>query len=152
MQIWVDADACPGAVKQILFRAADRLNVRVTLVANKLLSTPRSPNIRAIQVARGFDVADRRIAESMQPGDLVVTADRLPRDRPSSATQVRQQILLQKVLYWNPRLDITSAVVERLNKRYQDRPQRQTPRGARATPPVAGDGSGRAPSDHAPSP
>ena len=75
MQIWVDADACPGAVKQILFRAADRLSVRVTLVANKLLSTPRSPNIRAIQVGRGFDVADRHIAESMQPGDLVVTAD-----------------------------------------------------------------------------
>ena len=75
MQIWVDADACPGAVKQILFRAADRLSVRVTLVANKLLSTPRSPNIRAIQVGRGFDVADRHIAESMHPGDLVVTAD-----------------------------------------------------------------------------
>jgi uncharacterized protein YaiI (UPF0178 family) len=75
MQIWVDADACPGVVKQILYRAAERAQVRLTLVANRHLSLPRSPYIRAIQVARGFDVADRRIAESMQPGDLIVTAD-----------------------------------------------------------------------------
>jgi uncharacterized protein len=75
MQIWVDADACPQAIKEILFRAADRAQVLTTLVANKLLRTPSSPFIRAIRVAQGFDVADHRIVREMQPGDLVVTAD-----------------------------------------------------------------------------
>jgi uncharacterized protein len=75
MQIWVDADACPQAIKEILFRAADRTQVLTTLVANTLLRTPPSPFIRAIQVAHGFDVADHRIVREMQPGDLVVTAD-----------------------------------------------------------------------------
>jgi uncharacterized protein len=75
MQIWVDADACPQAIKEILFRAADRAQVLTTLVANTPLRTPSSPFIRAIQVAHGFDVADHRIVREMQPGDLVVTAD-----------------------------------------------------------------------------
>lgn len=75
MQIWVDADACPLAIKEILYRAADRARVRLTLVANKLLRTPASPFIRAIQVPRGFDVADNEIARQVQPGDLVITAD-----------------------------------------------------------------------------
>jgi hypothetical protein len=75
MQIWVDADACPQAIKEILFRAADRAQVPTTLVANKLLRTPPSPFIRSIQVPAGFDVADHRIVREMQPGDLVVTAD-----------------------------------------------------------------------------
>jgi uncharacterized protein len=75
MQIWVDADACPQAIKDILFRAAERAQIMTTLVANTLLRTPPSPFIRAIRVARGFDVADHRIAQEMQPGDLVVTAD-----------------------------------------------------------------------------
>lgn len=75
MNIWVDADACPGAVKEILFRAADRRQIMVTLVANRMLRTPRSPWIRAVQVPQGFDVADNRIAELAQPGDLVITAD-----------------------------------------------------------------------------
>ena len=75
MQIWVDADACPGAVKEILFRAAERLQISLTLVANRMLKTPRSPWIKAIQVPQGFDVADKRIAELAQPGDLVITAD-----------------------------------------------------------------------------
>lgn len=75
MQIWVDADACPQAIKEILFRAAERAQVLTTLVANKLLRTPPSPFVRAIQVAQGFDVADHRIVREMQPGDLVVTAD-----------------------------------------------------------------------------
>jgi uncharacterized protein YaiI (UPF0178 family) len=75
MQIWVDADACPQAIKETLFRAADRAQVLTTLVANKLLRTPSSPFIRAIRVAQGFDVADHRIVREMQPGDLVVTAD-----------------------------------------------------------------------------
>lgn len=75
MQIWVDADACPVAVKEILFRAADRRSIMVTLVANRMLKTPPSPWIKAIQVPQGFDVADNRIAELAQPGDLVITAD-----------------------------------------------------------------------------
>jgi uncharacterized protein len=75
MQIWVDADACPGVIKDILFRAAERAQVEVTLVANKLLHTPPSPWIRAVQVGRGFDVADRHIIDAVGPGDLVVTAD-----------------------------------------------------------------------------
>ncbi|TCJ14982.1 YaiI/YqxD family protein [Parasulfuritortus cantonensis] len=75
MNIWVDADACPAVIKDILYRAANRLQVPLTLVANKLLRVPPSPWIRALQVAHGFDVADRRIAEATQPGDLVITAD-----------------------------------------------------------------------------
>ncbi len=75
MQIWVDADACPLVIKEILFRAAERAQITLTLVANKLLRTPPSPWIKAIQVEAGFDVADRKIAELVQGGDLVITAD-----------------------------------------------------------------------------
>jgi uncharacterized protein YaiI (UPF0178 family) len=73
--IWVDADACPGVIKDILFRAADRHRIVTTLVANTLLRTPPSEFVRAMQVPRGFDVADGRIVEQVQPGDLVITAD-----------------------------------------------------------------------------
>jgi uncharacterized protein YaiI (UPF0178 family) len=75
MNIWVDADACPGVIKEILFRAAERTQISTTLVANQLLRVPPSPYIRALQVPAGFDVADNRIAQEVQPGDLVVTAD-----------------------------------------------------------------------------
>ncbi len=75
MQIWVDADACPSVIKDVLFRVADRLEVQVTLVANKLLRTPPSRFIRAIQVPAGFDVADNEIVRLVQEGDLVITAD-----------------------------------------------------------------------------
>jgi uncharacterized protein len=75
MQIWVDADACPKVIKDILFRAAERLQVQLTLVANKLLYCPPSRYIRALQVPAGFDVADNKIAELVEPGDLVITAD-----------------------------------------------------------------------------
>jgi uncharacterized protein YaiI (UPF0178 family) len=75
MQIWVDADACPKPIKDILFRVAERLQIPVTLVANKLLRVPPSRHIRSIQVAAGFDVADREIVLLAQPGDLVITAD-----------------------------------------------------------------------------
>ena len=74
-QVWVDADACPGAVKEILFRAAERARVQVTLVANQWLRTPPSRYIRALQVQGGFDVADSEIVDRVQPGDLVVTQD-----------------------------------------------------------------------------
>ena len=75
MQIWVDADACPGVIKEILYRAADRLRIQVTLIANQMLRTPPSPWIRALQVPGGFDVADNEIVNRVQPGDLVITAD-----------------------------------------------------------------------------
>jgi uncharacterized protein len=74
-QVWVDADACPGAVKEILFRAAERARVQVTLVANQWLRTPPLRFIRALQVQGGFDVADSEIVDRVQPGDLVVTQD-----------------------------------------------------------------------------
>jgi uncharacterized protein YaiI (UPF0178 family) len=73
--IWVDADACPKVVKEILFRAAERTGVLVTLVANQSLQIPRIPNLRVRQVASGFDVADNEIVKQVAPGDLVVTAD-----------------------------------------------------------------------------
>lgn len=75
MQIWVDADACPAAIKEILYRAAERRRLQLILVANRLLRVPPSPYIRAVQVPQGFDVADRHIADSVAAGDLVVTAD-----------------------------------------------------------------------------
>jgi uncharacterized protein YaiI (UPF0178 family) len=75
MHIWVDADACPAVIKTILYRAAQRLQIAMTLVANQPLSTPLSPFIRTLQVPRGFDVADNEIAQSVKAGDLVITAD-----------------------------------------------------------------------------
>lgn len=75
MRIWVDADACPNAIKDILYRAAERAGVELTLVANQPLRTPPSRHIRTMQVPSGFDVADNRIAELAVQGDVVVTAD-----------------------------------------------------------------------------
>ena len=75
MQIWVDADACPRAIKEILFRAAMRAEIRLTLVANRLLHVPRSPYLHSTKVPSGFDEADYRIVQLMEAGDLVVTAD-----------------------------------------------------------------------------
>jgi uncharacterized protein YaiI (UPF0178 family) len=75
MQIWVDADACPNVIKEILFRAADRLRIPTTLIANQLIRIPPSPYVKAIQVPHGFDVADEKIVQQVMPGDLVITAD-----------------------------------------------------------------------------
>jgi uncharacterized protein YaiI (UPF0178 family) len=75
MQIYVDADACPKVIKEVLFRAAERLQIPLTLVANKLLYCPPSKVIRAMQVPAGFDVADSKIVEMVALGDLVITAD-----------------------------------------------------------------------------
>ncbi len=75
MKIWVDADACPVVVREILFRAADRTGTLLTLVANQAMSTPPSANIRTLQVARGFDVADDEIVSRVDEGDLVITSD-----------------------------------------------------------------------------
>jgi len=75
MHIWIDADACPAPIKDILYRAAERRKIPMTLVANKLLRAPPSPYIRALQVPRGIDVADSHIVRELKPGDLVITAD-----------------------------------------------------------------------------
>lgn len=75
MKIWVDADACPAAVKDILFRAARRTGLVLTLVANQPVRVPRAPNIGMLQVAYGLDAADHEIVKRVSPGDLVITAD-----------------------------------------------------------------------------
>jgi len=75
VHIWVDADGCPGVIKDILYRAAERLRIPMTLVANKALRTPRSPFIHMLQVPHGFDVADNEITKRVETGDLVITAD-----------------------------------------------------------------------------
>lgn len=75
LHIWVDADACPKVIKEILFRAADRVRVPLTLVANQPVQVPGSRYIRSIQVGAGFDVADNHIVRQAKAGDLVITAD-----------------------------------------------------------------------------
>jgi uncharacterized protein YaiI (UPF0178 family) len=75
MKIWVDADACPGVIKEILFRAAERTGVQMTLVANHAMRIPASRHIKFLQVKSGFDIADNEISNRVNPGDLVITAD-----------------------------------------------------------------------------
>jgi uncharacterized protein YaiI (UPF0178 family) len=75
MIVWVDADACPAQIKEILFRAAERVQVETVLVANHALRVPKSRFVRTLQVQAGFDVADARILSGLKAGDLVVTAD-----------------------------------------------------------------------------
>jgi uncharacterized protein YaiI (UPF0178 family) len=108
-QIWVDADACPRAIKEILFRAADRVGVPVTLVANQSLQVPRSRYIRSIRVAGGFDVADNHIARQAKAGDLVITAD-IP---------LAAEVIAKGCLALNPRGDLYTAdnIRQRLNMR-----------------------------------
>ena len=106
MQIWVDADACPVAIKEILFRVAERVKLPLTLVANRLLRVPPSPYIRALQVPMGFDVADRHIVQVSVAGDLVITAD-----IPLAATLVEKSVIVL-----NPRGELysTENIRERL--------------------------------------
>lgn len=75
LTIWIDADACPNVIKDILFRAAERRRLALVLVANRFIATPPSPFIKAVQVANGFDVADNYIVQHCNTGDLVITAD-----------------------------------------------------------------------------
>ena len=75
MKIWVDADACPVVAREILFRAAERTGVPVTLVANQAINVPASDYIKSVQVPRGFDVADDEIVRRVEAGDLVITSD-----------------------------------------------------------------------------
>ena len=75
MHIWVDADACPKVIKEILFRAANRKKIALTLIANQTLAVPPSPFIRSVQVPAGFDVADNEIVRRLSAGDLVISSD-----------------------------------------------------------------------------
>ena len=75
MKIWVDADACPVAIKEILFRASTRTGVQLTLIANQRVHIPLSPHIKMLQVPSGFDTADKEIVKRVEPGDLVITSD-----------------------------------------------------------------------------
>jgi uncharacterized protein len=108
-QIWVDADACPVAIKEILFRAAEREQVAVTLVANQYLRTPPSRYIRAVQVPGGFDVADNEIARRVVAGDLVVTQD-IP---------LAAQVIEKGALALHPRGELYTAetIAQRLSMR-----------------------------------
>ena len=108
-QIWVDADACPKVIKEILYRAADRVGVPLILVANQPLQVPRSRNIRSIQVGAGFDVADNHIVQQTETGDLVITAD-IP---------LAAEVIARGCLALNPRGELYTEdnIRERLNMR-----------------------------------
>lgn len=109
MEIWVDADACPVAIKEILFRSAERTKIHVTLVANQPMNTPRSPYIKSIQVQQGFDVADNEIVKRLKAGDLVITGD-IP---------LADEVIEKGGLALNPRGELYTAdnIKARLNMR-----------------------------------
>lgn len=109
MNIWVDADACPLAIKEILYRAAQRSGLPLTLVANHTMRIPRSPLIRFLLVAPGFDVADHEILNRLETGDLVVTAD-IP---------LAAEVVARDALALNPRGELYTEenIRERLNMR-----------------------------------
>jgi len=109
MKIWVDADACPGVIKEILFRAAQRTGLPLTLVANHVLRVPASRNIRTLQVPAGLDVADNEIVRRLAAGDLVITAD-IP---------LAAEVIEQGALALNPRGELytTENIRARLNMR-----------------------------------
>lgn len=108
-QIWVDADACPVAIKEILFRAAERAQVQTTLVANHTIRVPPSKFIKFVQVSSGFDVADNEIVKRSNAGDLVITGD-----IPLAAELVEKQCIAL-----NPRGELytESNIKQRLNMR-----------------------------------
>ncbi|MDH3716199.1 MAG: YaiI/YqxD family protein [Gammaproteobacteria bacterium] len=109
MHIWVDADACPGAIKDVVFRAANRCRVVTTLFANHYVRVPKSPYLRSVQVEHGFDVADQRIVASLSPGDLVITSD-IP---------LAAQVVDERCVALNPRGTLYTAdnVKEHLTRR-----------------------------------
>lgn len=109
MNIWVDADACPVVIKEILYRAANRTKIMTTLVANKSLRVPISPYIKSLEVPKGFDVADNRIVQELVAGDLVITAD-IP---------LAAQVIAKQAHALNPRGEFysTANIAERLAMR-----------------------------------
>ena len=108
-QIWVDADACPKVIKEILFRAANRVGIALTLVANQPLQIPKSRHITSIQVDSGFDVADQHIVQQAVAGDLVITAD-IP---------LADEVISKGCLALNPRGELYTRdnIRQRLNMR-----------------------------------
>lgn len=108
-KIWVDADACPKVIKEILYRAAERIGIELILVANQPLQVPGSRYIRTVQVAAGFDIADNYIVQQLRPGELVITAD-IP---------LAAEVIPKGGLALNPRGDLYSEenIRERLNMR-----------------------------------
>jgi uncharacterized protein YaiI (UPF0178 family) len=109
MHIWVDADACPKVIKEILFRAANRTKKTMILVANQALTIPSSPFIKKVVVSSGFDVADNYIVTHLEPGDLVVTGD-LP---------LADAVITKKGIALNPRGELYSEanIKQRLSMR-----------------------------------
>jgi len=109
MQIWVDADACPNVIKEVLFRAAERTGTLVTLVANQTIRTPPSKFVRTLRVESGFDVADNEIVKRVETGDLVITAD-IP---------LAAEVIEKGGMALNPRGEryTTETIRERLNMR-----------------------------------
>lgn len=109
MQIWVDADACPSVIKEVLFRAAERRQIPLTLVANQSIRVPPSPFIKSLRVAPGFDVADNEIVKRVSAGELVITAD-IP---------LAAEVIAKGALALNPRGELytTENVKARLNMR-----------------------------------
>jgi hypothetical protein len=93
MHIWIDADACPRVIKEILFRASERTQIPMTLVANQFLATPPTPWIKSVQVPAGFDIADNYIVQHVHSDDLVITAD-IP---------LASEVVDKKALALNPR-------------------------------------------------
>ncbi len=109
MKIWVDADACPVVIKEILFRAAQRTSIHTTLVANQRIKIPPSQYISFLQVSQGFDVADNEIVKRLDPGDLVITAD-IP---------LASEVIDKQAIALNPRGELytTDNIKNRLNMR-----------------------------------
>ena len=108
-KIWVDADACPKVIKEILFRAAERTAVPLVLVANQPLQVPKSPHVRSVQVGAGFDVADNYIVQHAEAGELVITAD-IP---------LAAEVVAKDCLALNPRGELYTEenIRQRLNMR-----------------------------------
>jgi len=109
MKIWVDADACPIQAKEILFRAAERTQTLVTLVANQYIKVPPSPYIKMQQVPAGFDIADNEIVKQAESGDLVITSD-IP---------LASEVIDNQAHALNPRGEMytTSTIRQKLNMR-----------------------------------
>ena len=109
MKIWVDADACPVVIKEILYRVAERLKIEVTLVANQYIQTPPSSFVQFVQVMPGFDVADNEIVQRVEEGDIVITSD-IP---------LASDVIDKKAVALNPRGDLYTPhnIKARLNMR-----------------------------------
>lgn len=118
MHIWVDADACPKMIKEVLFRAAIRTKTHLTLVANSFLTYPNSPFIRSVRVEKGFDSADNYIVSHVEANDLVITAD-IP---------LAADVVMKKGLAINPRGELytDNNIKQRLNIRDMNEQLRST--------------------------